>query len=142
MAISLAGFTVIAVMHDHYKATTSIMLEPQKVPDKIAQSTTTIDLQQRLGTMSTTVLSTTNLQKMIGSLNLYPELRKNTPMEQIVDVMRKDITIEVKQGAISTFTISYESKSKDLVAPVVNQLADGFIAWNIEGRYNRNKRCQ
>ncbi|MFZ3211703.1 MAG: hypothetical protein WA188_09315 [Terriglobales bacterium] len=132
LAISLAGFTVIAVMHDHYKATTSIMLEPQKVPDKIAQSTTTIDLQQRLGTMSTTVLSTTNLQKMIGSLNLYPELRKNTPMEQIVDVMRKDITIEVKQGAISTFTISYESKSKDLVAPVVNQLADGFIAWNIK----------
>jgi len=132
LAISLAGFTVIAVMHDHYKATTTIMLEPQKVPDKLVQSTTTVDLQQRLGTMSQTVLSTTNLQKMIESLNLYPELRQTTPMEQIVDLMRRNITIEVKQGAISTFTISYESKSKNLVAPVVNQLAASFIGWNVD----------
>jgi len=132
LAVSLAGFTVIAVMHDHYKATTTIMVEPQKVPDKIVQSTITVDLPQRLGTISQTVLSTTHLQEMIERLNLYPEMRTNTPMEQVVDQMRKDITIEVKQGAISTFTISYESKSKDLVAPVANQLAARFIEWNID----------
>lgn len=132
LAIALASFTLIAKMHDHYKATTTIMVEPQKVPDKLVQSTITVDLQQRLSTISQTVMSTTHLQEMIEQLNLYPELRKNTPMEQIVEQMRKDITIEVKQGAISTFTISYESKSKDLVAPVANQLASRFIDWNID----------
>jgi len=132
LAISLVSFTLIAKMHDHYKATTTIMVEPQKVPDKIVQSTITVDLQQRLGTISQTVLSTTRLQEMIEQLNLYPEMRKNTPMEQIVEQMRKDITIEVKQGAISTFTISYESKAKELVAPVANQLATRFIEWNID----------
>ena len=131
LAISLTSFTLIAKMHDHYKATTTIMVEPQKVPDKIVQSTVTVDLQQRLGTISQTVMSTTHLQQMIEQMNLYPEMRKNTPMEQVVDQMRKDITIEVKQGAISTFTISYESKAKDLVAPVANQLAARFIEWNI-----------
>ncbi len=132
LAVSLAGFTVIAVMSDYYKATTTIMVDPQKVPDKFVSSTITVDLQQRLGTISQTVMSTTRLQEMIERLNLYPELRKTTPMEQIVDLMRKDITIEVKQGAISTFTISYQSKSKELVAPVANQLATRFIDWNLE----------
>ena len=135
LAISLAGFTLIARCPIHYKATTTIMVDPQKVPDKFVASTITVDLQQRLGTISQTVMSTTRLQEMIEQLNLYPEMRKSAPMEQVVDLMRKDITIEVKQGAgISTFTISYQSKSKELVAPVANQLAARFIDWNLDDR--------
>ncbi len=134
LAISLAGFTVIAVMPDYYKATTTIMVDPQKIPEKFVASTISVDLQQRLTTISQTVMSTTRLQEIIEQLNLYPQLRKTTPMEQIIDLMRKDITIEVKQGAISTFTISYESKSKELVAPVANQLAARFIEWNLATR--------
>jgi len=134
LAISLAGFTVIALMPDYYKATTTIMVDPQKIPEKFVASTISVDLQQRLTTISQTVMSTTRLQEIIEQLNLYPQLRQTTPMEQIIELMRKDITIEVKQGAISTFTISYESKSKQLVAPVANQLASRFIEWNLATR--------
>lgn len=134
LAISLASFTVIAVMSDYYKATTTIMVDPQKIPEKFVASTISVDLQQRLTTISQTVMSTTRLQEIIEQLNLYSQLRKTMPMEQIIELMRKDITIEVKQGAISTFTISYQSKSKELVAPVANQLASRFIEWNLATR--------
>jgi len=132
LAITLTAFTYIARMPDSYKATTTILVDPQKIPEKFVASTISVDLQQRLTTISQTVMSTTRLQEIIEQLNLYPEMRKTAPMEQVIDSMRKDIIIEVKQGAgISTFSISYQSKSKDLVAPVANQLAARFIDWNL-----------
>jgi len=132
LTITLGAFTYIARMPDTYKATTTILVDPQKIPEKFVASTITVDLQQRLTTISQTVMSTTRLQEIIEQLNLYPEMRKTAPLEQVIDTMRKDITIDVKQGAgISTFSISYQSKSKDLVAPVANQLASRFIDWNL-----------
>jgi len=135
LTITLGAFTYIARMPDSYKATTTILVDPQKIPEKFVASTISVDLQQRLTTISQTVMSTTRLQEIIEQLNLYPQMRKSAPMEQVIDLMRKDITIEVKQGAgISTFSISYQSKSKELVAPVANQLALRFIDWNLAMR--------
>jgi len=132
LAITLMAFTYIARMPDSYKATTTIQVDPQKIPAQFVPQTTTVDLPQRLSAISQTVLSTTRLQEIIEQMNLYPQMRKNSPMEQVIELMRHDITIEVKQGAaISTFTISYQSKSRELVAPVANQLASRFIDWNL-----------
>jgi len=135
LAIALSAFTYIARMPDSYKATTTILVDPQKIPEKFVASTISVDLQQRLTTISQTVMSSTRLQEIIEQLNLYPEMRKTAPMEQVIETMRKDITIDVKQGAgISTFSITYQSKSKELVAPVANQLASRFIDWNLANR--------
>jgi protein tyrosine kinase modulator len=134
---SLAGFAAIFMMPDHYKATTTILVDPQKVPEKYVSPTVSSDPTQRLSTISDQVLSTTRLQKIVDSLQLYPELRGSLSREEIIDAMRKDLSVKVRQGTstgLSSFTIEYEGRHPQQVAQVANQLAASFIEWNVQNR--------
>lgn len=134
---SLTGFTVIFLLPDHYKASTTILVDPQKVPEQYVGPTVGSDPVQRLNTITDQVLSSTRLQRIIDELGLYPEIRSKLSREEIVDVMRKSVVVRVKQGSsseLSSFTIEYEGMHPQEVAKVANQLAASFIEWNVENR--------
>ena len=134
---SLAGATLILLMPDHFKASTTILVDPQKIPEKYVSPTISSDPGQRLTTITQQVLSSTRLQQIIDEMHLYPELQGRSSREEIIDKMRKDITITVKQGSssgLSAFTIEYEGSKADQVASVANQLAGSFIEWNNKNR--------
>ena len=57
-------------------SSTLILVDPQKVPESYVKSTVTGDLRNRLGTLQQQILSATRLQKIIDTLNLYPEKEK------------------------------------------------------------------
>src|SRR5262252_4264616 len=97
--LSAVGFTFIFLLPNHYKATTTILVDPQKVPEKYVSPTVCSDPAQRLSTISEQVLSTTRLQQIIDDLHLYPELRSYLSREQLIEVMRKDLSVKVKQGS-------------------------------------------
>jgi succinoglycan biosynthesis transport protein ExoP len=133
----LAGATLIFMMPDHYKASTTILVDPQKIPEKYVSPTISSDPGQRLTTITQQVLSSTRLQQIIDEMHLYPELQGKSSREEIIEKMRKDITITVKQGSssgLSAFTIEYEGSKADQVAAVANQLAGSFIDWNNKNR--------
>jgi protein tyrosine kinase modulator len=133
----LAGCTFVLLLPDHYKATTTILVDPQKVPEKYVSPTVSSDPGQRLNTITQQVLSVTRLQQIIDDMQLYPELRGKVSREELIDLMRKDITITVKQGSasgLSAFTIEYEGRRRETVARVANQLAASFIEWNLKSR--------
>jgi len=135
--LSAVGFTFIFLLPNHYKATTTILVDPQKVPEKYVSPTVSSDPAQRLSTISDQVLSSTRLQQIIDEMNLYPELRSQMSREEIIDYMRKDLSVRVKQGSssgLSSFTIEYEGKQQLEVARVANQLAASFIEWNVKNR--------
>jgi succinoglycan biosynthesis transport protein ExoP len=135
--LSLAGFAIVLLMPDRYKATTTILVDPQKVSEKYVSPTVSSDPGQRLTTITQQVLSTTRLQQIIDDMHLYPELRGKLSREELIDLMRKDITITVKQGSssgLSAFTIEYEGGQRQRVAQVANQLAASFIEWNVKSR--------
>lgn len=134
---SLAGFTVIFLLPNHYKATTTILVDPQKVPEQYVSPTVSSDPAQRLNTISDQVLSSTRLQQIIDEMHLYPELRGQLSREEIIDIMRKYVSVRVKQGSsaeLSSFTIEYEGTHPKEVAQVANQLAASFIEWNVKNR--------
>lgn len=135
--LSLAGFTVVQLMPDRYKATTTILVDPQKVSEKYVSPTVSSDPGQRLTTITQQVLSATRLQQIIDDMHLYPELHGKLSREELIELMRKDITITVKQGSssgLSAFTIEYEGGQRQQVAQVANQLAASFIEWNVKSR--------
>src|SRR6478752_5344882 len=135
--LSLAGFTFVLLLPDRYKATTTILVDPQKVSEKYVSPTVSSDPGQRLSTITQQVLSTTRLQQIIDDMQLYSELRGKLSREELIDLMRKDITITVKQGSsagLSAFTIEYEGRQRQQVAQVANQLAASFIEWNVKNR--------
>jgi polysaccharide biosynthesis transport protein len=134
---SLAGFTYILLLPDHYKATTTILVDPQKVPEKYVSATIVVDPSQRLSTISDQVLGATRLQQIIDEMGLYPELRGHMSREEVIDAMRKDLSVKVKQGSsggLSSFTIEYEGRNPQQVAQVANQLAASFIDWSVKNR--------
>lgn len=136
LAITLVAIVVIALLPDQYRATTTILVDPQQIPDRYVASTVTSDPAERLNTITQQVLSASRLGQIIDELQLYPEM-KNRSHDDVVENMRRHITLQVKQGSsqgLSSFTITYESGSAALAANVANQLAASFIDWNLRNR--------
>ncbi len=75
-----------------YQSETVILVDPQKVPESYVKSTVTGDIRNRLGTLSQQILSATRLQKIIDTLNLYPEERKTLAREDVITKMRSEIS--------------------------------------------------
>lgn len=142
VVLSLVGFTFVQLMPDRYKAATTILVDPQKVSEKYVSPTVNSDPGQRLTTITQQVLSTTRLQQIIDDMHLYPELKGKMSREEVIELMRKDITITVKQGSssgLSAFTIEYEGRQRQQVAQVANQLAASFIEWNVKSREQQSQ---
>jgi len=134
--LSSIFFTVVALLPDQYEAMTTILVDPQKIPERYVSSTVSSDLSQRLSTITQEVLSSTRLQQIIDRFKLYAEM-KNQSREEVIAMMRKDINIQVRQGSaagLSAFTITYEGRDPKTVAQVTDQLASSFIEWNLKSR--------
>jgi polysaccharide chain length determinant protein (PEP-CTERM system associated) len=137
VVLAAAAVVVIALLPDVYQATTTILVDPQKIPEKYVTSTVTSDPNDHLNTLKQQVLSTSRLQEIIDRDNLYPALRRTMSREEVLEYMRKKIKIELKQGSdqgLSSFTITYEDRDRVAVATIANQLAANFIDWNLRVR--------
>lgn len=137
--LAALGIVVTSLLPNVYRATTTILVDPQKIPEKYVTSTVTTDPNARMNTLTQQVLSASRLQEIIDKDNLYPELRRKKSREEVLDFMRKKTKIEIKpspepEQGLSSFTISYEDKNRMLVAQVTNQLASSFIDWNLKVR--------
>ena len=135
--LSIAGIVFVALLPNIYLATTTILVDPQKIPERYVTSTVTSDPNARLNALTQLVLSATKLQEIIDRANLYPELRHKMSREELLDYVRSKIKIEVKSGSeqgLGSFTISYQDTNRYMVAPMANQLAESFINWNLQVR--------
>jgi succinoglycan biosynthesis transport protein ExoP len=137
--LATVGVAVTSLLPNVYRATTTILVDPQKIPERYVSSTVTSDPNSRMNTLSQQVLSASRLQEVIDKNNFYPELRKSRSKEEVLDMMREKTKIELKQSpepeqGLSSFTISYEDSDRALVALIANQLASSFIEWNLRIR--------
>jgi len=123
-----------------YTSETVIMVDPQKVPDAYVKSTVTGDVRNRLGTLAQQILSASRLQKVIETLNLYPGERKKLAREDVIKMMRKDISgpklVSEFGGSqdLLAFRLGFVGKDARLVAQVANELASLFIEENLKAR--------
>ena len=123
VVIPLAVATAAAVaigerLPKKFKSDTLIMLVPQRIPDAYVKSAAGSDnLEDRLATLEDQLLSRSRLERIILDLNLYPSLRNTLPMEDVVQRMRKDITISTTQNKGSkestSFRIEYVSNDAE-----------------------------
>ena len=81
-----------------YRATTLILVEPQKVPSEYVRTTVTTDLQSRLKTISQQIKSRTRLEKTIRNFDLFSSIIATGTMTEAVEAMRRKIEIEVRSS--------------------------------------------
>ena len=136
VGLTLAAVVGIALMPNKYKASTTVEVDPQRVPEQFVSELVRVSPLDRLQTISQEMLSETSLQKIIDQWNLYSKMRRTSTREAVIEQMRSDITIEVKQssGGLAVFSIAYQGSDPTIVATVANQLASDFIQGNLKSR--------
>jgi polysaccharide chain length determinant protein (PEP-CTERM system associated) len=116
-----------------YRATTLVLVTPQKVPEAFVRPTVTSRIEDRLQSISQEIMSRTRLETVIAEFKLFTEQAKSLSREEIIELMRKNIQVEIK-GKEGYFTISYIGGDPKIVTMVTNKLASLFIEENLKLR--------
>ena len=119
-----------------YKASTLVLVSPQRVPEAYIQATVTSKVEERLQSIAQEVLSRTRLEQIIMDFKLYQKEQQQRSREEVVEFMRKDIKIELptKRDEKGYFTVSYIGRDPNIVTTVANRLSSQFIEENLKQR--------
>jgi polysaccharide chain length determinant protein (PEP-CTERM system associated) len=135
------GLTVVAAMPSLYRATVTVLVIRQEIPEKLVAPTVTSAVETRLKTISQEILSRPRLEALRERFGLYRDLQTRIPPDQVIERMRADINLELKgvetraetQGPVA-FTLSYQGTAPKTVAAVANTLASYYIEENVKAR--------
>jgi len=127
-----AAFGVFRSVTPVYRASTLVMVEKQKVPADYVKATVTTDIDERLKTIEQQITNRDNLERIIIDMNLYPEVRREMPIDKVVEQMRRrDLAVE-RRGDV--FRIYFKDRDPVRSAAVANRIAELFIAQNLKIR--------
>ena len=137
--ILLAACVYCVVTPELYKSETTILIIPQSVPQDYVRSTVSVKVEQQLATIRQQVLSRTTLMKVMEELRLFEKERKSLAPEEVVELMRKRVGIEVLQGklrdsASEAFTLSFQYEDPKSAMSGASRLASFFIDENLKTR--------
>jgi polysaccharide chain length determinant protein (PEP-CTERM system associated) len=136
IAAGAAGYAAFAPRE--YKASTTVLVSPQRIPEAFVQATVTSKVEERLQSIAQEVLSRTRLEQIINEQRLYEKEQKTRTREEVVALMQKDIKIELpsskREETRGYFTISYIGRDPNVVTTVANRLASQFIEENLKIR--------
>lgn len=142
---TIALFLIVVVvairMPNQYKAHTIILVDPQKVAERLVPSLVSTTFEARLARIQQEILSPPRLAMLIDNMNLYPELRGKVDQQDIVAKFQKSLVVEMVNQAdrpVTAFRIAFHGKNPAQVAQVTNQLASMFIQRNLEDRGARS----
>jgi polysaccharide chain length determinant protein (PEP-CTERM system associated) len=120
-----------------YKSEALILIEQQQVPEQYVVPNVTVNLQDRLQSMTQQILSRTRLQATIDRFHLYQSRHGLVPAGDAVEQMRKDIKIDLvdsaaRPGQLTAFKIDYSAGSPPLAQQVNSELTSLFIEENLK----------
>jgi polysaccharide chain length determinant protein (PEP-CTERM system associated) len=137
LLVTAATLVVSSRLPNVYTSETLVLVDPQQVPSDYVRSTVSGDVRDRLSTLSQQILSAIRLQRVIDQFNLYPKERKEMHSEDVIGLMRNNISVNLVGGSgapLQAFKIAYSNNDPKLAALVTKELADSFIEENLNVR--------
>jgi polysaccharide biosynthesis transport protein len=131
-----------------YESSSTILIEEQQIPPEFVRSTVTGFADQRIQSLTQQILSRVKLWEIIQQFNLYHEEREKFTREEILEKMRKNIsltTISAEVGAgqkrrpgqsavTIAFSIAYRGDNPAMVQKVTGTLASLYLEQNLKTR--------
>jgi polysaccharide chain length determinant protein (PEP-CTERM system associated) len=120
-----------------YQASTLVLVTPQRVPTDLVRPTVTAGILERLNSISQEIMSRTRLEQIIDGLKLYQDELKSMKREEVVELMRKNIKVEIPKRTSETagyFVINFTGEDPRIVTVVANKLSSLFIEENLKLR--------
>jgi succinoglycan biosynthesis transport protein ExoP len=147
VAVLASAVTFALYLPDLYKSSAVLLVE-RPVPEVYVRPAVSGELESRLHVIKQEIMSRGRLTDLINRFNLYPDLRRQIPMDGVLDQMRHDIDIELTgpeqvSGRKTTvsFRLSYTGGNGDTVAKVTNELANFYVSQNDEIRSQEATRA-
>ena len=139
LVVGLVGAGIaFLILPKVYRSSTLILVESQKVPTDYIKPMAVDTIEERLIAIQQQILSRTLLQRIIEEFHVYDDDLKRQPLEDVIDLMRRDIKITMVDDRfhrnIQAFTISFDSSDPMLAKQVTNKLATLFIGENLKVR--------
>ena len=129
---------------DTYTSTAIIRIVPQQVPEEMVQASVSQRMEARMTAMLQTVESRAVLSSIINNFNLYPKLRAQEPIEDVIEEMKKkdiDIRQQVNLATGSSerrgapaYTISFSYENRYLAQKVVGEIVSRFLEESIKSK--------
>lgn len=131
------------VLPPRYQSSTLIMVEEPTMPQNYVQPNVTDDLQARVQSIKTQLLSKTRLLIIIDRLHLYSGIEDPSTADARVEQMRKDIDVvldrDPQKQDVTAFRISFSSKNPQIAQSVTGELANVFIGENNKVRQQESE---
>jgi uncharacterized protein involved in exopolysaccharide biosynthesis len=144
--VSVLSVVIAFALPPIYRSQATILIEGQQIPTDYVKTTITSYVEERLQMITQQIMSRTKLLEIINRFNLYAEMRDRHTIEEIIEKMREDITLETisadvrdkrtgREGSATiAFTVSYEGKNPATVQKVANVLPSLYLEENIKAR--------
>lgn len=131
IAITTAVTWVVYRLPDVYESTTLIVVKPSTLPDKVVPTVTEDNITRQLNSIAQVVTSRSSLEPLVEKYHLYETERvRGEAMERVIDLMRKDISVNVNKSRndiTDGFNISYRYRDPRITQAITAELADKYI---------------
>jgi polysaccharide chain length determinant protein (PEP-CTERM system associated) len=130
IAIAASIAWVVYRLPDVYLSSTLIVVKPSTLPTNVVPTVSEDNLTRQLTSIAQVVTSRSSLEPLVAKYDLYLEERqRGEPMENLIDLMRKNITVEVNTSREITngFNISYRGRDPRATQAVTADLASKYI---------------
>ena len=130
-----------------YKASATILIEEQEIPDDMVRSTITSYANQQIEVIRQRVLTLSNIMEMVRKFNLYDEGElARTPATEIAQKFIDSVALEVLSAdvidprsgrptaATIAFTLDFEASDPRKTQSVTNELVNLFLNENLRSR--------
>jgi len=133
------------VLPKTYVSSSTILVEPPKVPSNLVAPNVEVDLADRVQSMSTQVLSRTRLLNLIERFQLYPGYSYSNDLQ--VEKMRDDIKMDMITGESNLsskpelvgFKISYKAPDAGVAQKVTIALTSFFVDENVRASQEQSE---
>ena len=122
------------VLPPRYKSITTILVEQPTMPENYVLPNISDDLQTRLESMKTELLSKTRLMTILNHLHLNGGNESAASIDAKINQMRDNVDIQLvrdpQRQEVAAFTISYTANDPHVAQTVTHELTDVFISEN------------
>ncbi|MDO8413479.1 MAG: Wzz/FepE/Etk N-terminal domain-containing protein [Gallionellaceae bacterium] len=144
VAVILIAVIVAIALPATYRATGTIMVESQQVPDNIVPSAIKTQIDERISIIKQRVMTRESLLRIANKYELFKEKSRSLTSSELIEAMRNQVGIDLissdemysnqRGKATIAFMLSFQDKSPDIAYQVTNDLITLFLDWNVKLR--------
>ena len=142
VAVILISVVVAFAIPPTYRATGTVMVESQQVPDNIVPLAIKTHIDERISIIKQRVLTRESLLKIANKYELFKEKSRSLTSSELIEAMRKQIGVELissnesnpRNQTTIAFTLSFDDKYPEVAYQVAKDLTTLFLDWNVKLR--------